>query len=169
MMLTFYGLLSAQGLHGFDLEGEAERRLQASLVADRQLADLEAALAAGTPPVVGTTETEDEGYDVRVDVEPLVLPWAATAANEDDSRTRTTPPSLLSPPAGRTSAPILTVRVTVSWNDGRPRAVERTTFALDPAAIAAALQSAGVLGATDAEGNPIFGTDAGAPTESEPQ
>ena len=41
MMLTFYGLLSAQGLHGFDLEGDAERRMLASLVADRHLADLD--------------------------------------------------------------------------------------------------------------------------------
>jgi hypothetical protein len=56
------------------------------------------------------------------------------------------------------------VHVTVSWDDGRPRFVERTTFALDPEAIAATLQQAGVLGATDGEGNPIFG----APGEGEP-
>jgi len=170
MMLTFYGLLSAQGLHGFALEGEAERRLQASLVADRHLADLEAALADGAVPVLGTIEDRDQGYDVRVDVEPLVLPWAAAEAEADPRRARAAPPSLLDAPTGRAPAPILTVRVTVSWHDGRPRTVERTTFALDPEAIAATLEAAGLLGATDAQGNPIFGgPDAAAPAGDLPR
>jgi len=158
MMLTFYGLLSAQSLHGFDIEGDAERRLLASLVADRHLADLEAALAEGATPVLGTTEDRDEGYDVRVDVEPLVLPWSEAPEGETDRRAaRNAPPSLLDPPAAGAAAPIVALRVTVSWDDGRPRSVERTTFALDAEAVAATLAQAGVLDATDAEGNPIFG------------
>jgi len=164
MMLTFYGLLSAQSLHGFEIEGDAERRMLASLVADRHLADLEAALAEGATPVLGTTEDHDEGYDVRVDVEPLVLPWSEPAEDAGDRRAaRDAPPSLLGAPPAGGAAPIVSLRVTVSWDDGRPRSVERTTFALDPEAVSAALAQAGVLGATDAQGNPIFGESAGAP------
>ena len=160
IMAMLYGVLSAKGVEGFALEGDADRRLRASLVADRHLADLEAALAAGLPPAVGTVEITEDEFAVRVDVGPLALPLAGLlpeAEPADSGRgRRDATPSLFTPARGQ-GAVLLSLRVTVSWHDGlSQRSVERTTFAIDPEAVAATLAQSGLAGATDAQGNPIF-------------
>ncbi|MBW2315934.1 MAG: type II secretion system protein [Deltaproteobacteria bacterium] len=159
IMAMFYGVLTAKGVESFAAEGDADRRLRASLVADRHLADIEAALAVGQPPAVGTLEDQEDEFAVRVDVSPLQLPWADSGESDDRGRSRRDAvPTLLAPPE-RGSPAILTVHVTVAWNDGlSERSVDRTTFAIDAEAIAQTLSDAGVV-SLDEDGNPVFGAN----------
>jgi len=162
LMAMFYGVLSAKGVEGFALEGDADRRLRASLVADGQLADLEAAWAEGLAPRAGRVEAEAEGFTVRVDVGPAELP--AELIEPGDVRREDgpgapgpAPPSLLAPARGQPPV-LLSVHVVVGWRDAfRERSVERTTFVLDSEAVAAGLSQAGLMGGLDAQGNPVFG------------
>jgi len=162
IMAMFYGVLTAKGVEGFALEGDADRRLRASLVADRQLADLEAAWAAGLPPRPGRVEAEEDGFTVRVDVGPAQLPAellepggaAAEGGRSDPARSL---PSLLAPARGQ-PAVLLSVHVTVGWRDAfTQRSVERTTFVLDSEAVAERLGQAGLMAGLDAQGNAVFG------------
>jgi len=162
IMAIIYGVLSAKGVEGFALEGDADRRLRASLVADRYLADLEGALATGVPPALGTFEETEDEFDVRVDVGPpeLVLAMLLAPPEEDTAPrrpARDAAPSPLAPERGQPS-PLIQMRVTVSWYDGlSERSVQRVTWTVDPEAIATMLAASGLAGATDAQGNPIFG------------
>jgi hypothetical protein len=162
IMAMVYGALSAQGLQGFELEGDAEQRARASLVADQALADVEAALASGVLPALGTSEFEQDEFTIRLEAGPFVLPLDALLAPPErpagrGERPGDAAPSLLAPARGQPT-PILSLRIVVGWWDGvRERSVERTTFAIDPEAVAATLAQSGLAGATDAEGNPIFG------------
>jgi hypothetical protein len=166
IMAMVYGALSAQGLQGFELEGDAERRARASLLADRALADVEAALTTGVLPALGTSEFEQDEFTVRLEAGPFVLPLDDLLAPPEPpggraERPGDAVPSLFAPAQGQ-AAPILSLRIVVTWWDGViERSVERTTFALDPEAVAAALGQSGLAGATDAEGNPVFGGAAG--------
>ena len=168
IMAMFYGVLSAKGVEGFVLEGDADRRLRASLVADRRLADLEAARVTGQAPRVGTVEAEEDGFAVRVEVGPFALPLDQFLPEEDSpgggrAARGPRPPSLLAPPARGRAAPLLAVHVVVSWNDGRgDHSVERTTFALDREALAEVLTRAGLANGVDGEGSPVFGGNSAA-------
>jgi len=169
IMAMFYGVLAAKNVEGFALEGDADRRLRASLVADRRLADLEAARAAGLPPELGLREDVEDEFSVQVEVAPLELPLAAVLAERDAAqptrRRRDEPaaPSLLAPERGQ-PVPLLRATIVVAWHDGlAERSVERTTFALDPEAVAAILEQSGLAGAVDDEGNPIFGAPGDGP------
>jgi len=147
IMAMFYGVLSAKGVEGFVLEGDADRRLRASLVADRWLVDLETEVAQGAAPPVGSREIEgDDGYRVRIEVAPFVLPMDALLPERpDDPRRDGGARSLLSPEGSRAAPPLRSLAVTVSWNDGlAEHAVHRNTFLLDGEAVTAALEQAGL-------------------------
>ena len=60
MMAAIYAVLTASNIQGVILEGDADRRLSASLLADGALADLEAQIAQGLPVDIGQRE-RDEG------------------------------------------------------------------------------------------------------------
>jgi hypothetical protein len=127
-------------------EGDAARRLRASLVADRALWRVEAALKLGAPPAPAHEESvEDEEFRVTVDVQPLDLGQASLGA-------------LLAPPAeaqGRgpqdpaaaaqaaALMPLFQIFVRVAWTEGLlEREVTRSTFAFDGTAAAQALGAA---------------------------
>lgn len=148
IMAMFYGVLSAKGVEGFVLEGDADRRLRASLVADRWLADLETEVAQGAAPPTGTREVDSDGYRVRIEVEPFVLPMEALLPERPGNPRRPADArSLLSPEASRGPPPLRSLAVTVSWNDGlAEHAVHRNTFLLDGETVAATLEQAGLTG-----------------------
>jgi hypothetical protein len=131
-----YTLLADWAIQGLMAEGEAQRRLEASLLADRRLSQLEATIEAGAAPPLGVTEAEEEGFTLKVEVVPLDL--ALAGLKSEPMRTngreeRSVPDqSLLS--AGPRGSPSLLRRidVRVSWTEGTgERAVGRTTFAFD--------------------------------------
>jgi hypothetical protein len=131
-----YTLLADWAIQGLMAEGEAQRRLEASLLADRRLSELEATVEAGGVPPLGVTEAEQEGFILKVEVVPLDLALAGLTIEP----TRTSGPeqpsaqgqSLLSAGPQGSASLLRRIDVRVSWTEGTSeRAVGRTTFAFD--------------------------------------
>jgi prepilin-type N-terminal cleavage/methylation domain-containing protein len=187
-----YGTLGASGIQGLQHEGEARRRLMASLLADSVLAEIESGIERGVAPEVGSEEQEMEGFRVVVEVEPytLALPEedAAQGKRLGHARSRlggdaaATPApigaSLLGVEGSRgVQPPLRRVSVQVVWDEGfGERVAVRTTYALDAEAAAATLETlAQVAAAADAgtggpaPDNPLGGRNENQPPNEQPQ
>jgi prepilin-type N-terminal cleavage/methylation domain-containing protein len=132
ILYTFLAKAATQGVRS---EAESRRRMEASLLADATLAEIETLLAAGETLKFEQTEEEyeDEEFWVSVEVTPFQLP--PELAGELAETVRGVP-SVFG--AGDADAPSLLQRVAVRvvWDDGIfERSVERVTFALDGAAV----------------------------------
>jgi prepilin-type N-terminal cleavage/methylation domain-containing protein len=152
VLALVYTVLARTGILGLQHEGEAERRLQASLLADLKLEEIETALEAGTPPQVGEEESQVDDFVVVVSVSPfdLVLPEVEEPRKESRAGEPRRPgrslrdvqqlgPSLLVGERGQPS-PLRRIDVRVGWLEGfGERSVVRTTFGLDPVAAQEAL------------------------------
>jgi prepilin-type N-terminal cleavage/methylation domain-containing protein len=182
-----YTTLGSSGIQGLQQEGEARRRLEASLLADAAIAEIESAIEAGTTPPVGEEETENEGYRIQVSVAPftLAVPESQQAAGGkrlgnaqsrlggERSAERVAPGnSLIGPSAGGAGggggeSPLRRIAVRVAWDEGfGERAALRTTFALDAEAAAETLQGLAQAAANDAAAqpnNPLGGADTANP------
>jgi prepilin-type N-terminal cleavage/methylation domain-containing protein len=152
-----YSTLGASGIQGLQHEGEARRRIEASLAADAVLGEIEGALEAGSAPELGEEQREQDGLRITVSVEPFVL--AVPEAERDggkrigrarsrlggDAAARPEPlpgPSLLGGDARGPGAasPLRRIAVRVAWDEGfGEQSVTRTTFALDAEAASESL------------------------------
>jgi prepilin-type N-terminal cleavage/methylation domain-containing protein len=143
-------MLARSAIQGMSYEGDASRRLRASLIADRTLAQVETALKLGTPPPLGHQESQEaDEYQLTLDVQPLDLAQAGLGA-------------LLAPPPGQGEAapaaaalapaaplPLYTIQIRVGWVEGlAEQSVTRTTFAYDASA---ALQALGAANGENAQ------------------
>ena len=135
---VFGTVLAQQAIQGMHYEGDARRRMHASLLADDALWQVEAGLKLGAPPQPKREEraTED-GFRVQTEVQPL-----------DPAQLGLGPPSA---PSGQQSAdaaaalpvPLFYVSIRVAWQEGLvEQSVTRTTFAYDGRAVAQALGAA---------------------------
>lgn len=170
-----YSVLAGTAMQGLANEGEAHRRLRASLLADLQLSEIEAALAAGTPPAP-VPETELDDYTLSVEVLPYDLADFATAAQQQVAETRAAPrpptggaadAAAAGPPLQLLSAapgappPLFEVIVHVRWVEGAfEREVTRTTFTADPIAVQQAVATLPGAGGEDAGGKESAAPDA---------
>jgi prepilin-type N-terminal cleavage/methylation domain-containing protein len=131
-------VLARGAIQGMSYEGDAARRLRASLLADQALWEIETNLKLEVPPQPLHQESEDDVYRVSVDVQPLDAAQALAALlgpAEGEPAAPAAPPSAPAAPL-----PIFHVHVRVVWTEGLlEREVTRTTFAFDGSAAAAAL------------------------------
>lgn len=140
-------VLAGSAIQGMSYEGDAARRMRASLLADRALWQVEAALKLGAPPQPGHEESQEgEEFRISVDVQPLDLSQAGLGALLLPAPDAQGAPATGSPepsPEGATAAaliPLYQVFVRVSWIEGlRELEVTRSTFAFDGSAAAQAL------------------------------
>jgi hypothetical protein len=164
-----YSVLADVAIEGLRAEGEASRRLQASLLADQLLGDLEAELVSGATPPFGAEEREQEPYRIEVAVVPLALPPEVIAAV-----TEAFPQSRLLAKDPEESG-IRQIDIRVRWDEGdRELSVARTTFAFDsnqlaPPEEAASEEDTGPQGRTDLPQELIdFGKSIGFDVENPP-
>jgi prepilin-type N-terminal cleavage/methylation domain-containing protein len=164
VLAIVYTSLARAAMQGLSNQGDASRRLHASVLADQALGEIEALLAAGTAPPLGESElpSADEDFAVSVEVRPfdtLADALAAAAAPEAEARARDArggealdaPPELLVQQPG-TAPPLLEIGVRVRWLEGAiEQEVTRTTFAADPTIVASALSVLGDGGSADAD------------------
>ena len=68
-----YVVVAQGAIEGLQTQGDAGRRLRASLLADRTLSELELAVAAGAAPEIGETQASEEDFAVVVEVAPFDL------------------------------------------------------------------------------------------------
>jgi prepilin-type N-terminal cleavage/methylation domain-containing protein len=151
--------LAAWNIDGLRAESLARGRLEASIVADYVLAELEAELAAGVTPPVGRIEREQDGFAVALEVEPLPLglePVPTTAGGPGTASTTPSGPTLLAAPGSRGDTPLRLVRITVAFGDPETGdRVVRETFAFDAASVSSLL--AGLAEAPGETGGPAGG------------
>jgi len=136
--LTFT-MLAQVAMQGLAAEGEASRRLRASMLADRLLGELEGQLAVGATPPPGLIEDEIDEFTTEVEVRPYDFAIHLASADVPDYITEGTrgqrPLPLLEPP-DRGTAVLLQLDVRVRWLEGFfERVVTRSTFGLDAAAL----------------------------------
>jgi prepilin-type N-terminal cleavage/methylation domain-containing protein len=135
-----YIRLAGVGVQWIRSEGENKRLLEASLLADQQLSEIELQIDGGSVPEVGTSESEFDEFLVSVNVEPYALPAAPSTPGEGDDDE--SPLNLTSTASGSEQSPLRAIELRVTWNDGaRDRSVVRHTYAFDTESVA------GLLGA----------------------
>lgn len=135
-----YAYLARAASQGILTSGESRWRLEASLLADQELADLEREMRAGAPLELGRQDPREEGdFTVARRIEVWSLPAELMPPRDPDS----TGPSLLGRGPNDALGTLRRVRVRVAWFDGvRDQHIERVTFVYDTlaAANAAGLQ-----------------------------
>jgi prepilin-type N-terminal cleavage/methylation domain-containing protein len=127
-----YTVLASSAMRGLRSEGIDRRRADAEMIADRELTEIETALANGAPLEDGLLEREQEPYKVSSDVEPFdvlsLLPARLHAEIVRDTDPKAA--SLLHDEHGQSR--MRRISVVVQWDEaGEPDHVERTTFAFD--------------------------------------
>jgi prepilin-type N-terminal cleavage/methylation domain-containing protein len=152
-----FTVLARVNIEALRAEGIATRRLEASLLADRTLAELEAQqrIPPGNAPAVGREERAADPYRIEIEVEPLEITLAplppelgATPSFAD----RPGAPTLLSAPQQGAATPLRHVHVAVVWNDGSGEdRVVRDTFLFDAASVSGTLSA---ISAADEVGIP---------------
>lgn len=130
-------LLVQASVGGMAIEGDAHRRLAASLIADHLLADLESQALLGIPATIGRNESEEQGYRLLVEIHPLD---PARLGLPEPSDPGVGPLTVLLGDGGGTTPPLLEIEISVQWQEGvYTQEVRRSTFSFDAAAAAAQL------------------------------
>lgn len=147
ILYTVLAGVAARGLRG---EGESRRRLEASLLADQQLAEVETGANAGLPLGVGRSESEQDPFSIATEVSVFELPPlpAAPGARAEGEGAERDPAaaSLFPDPRTGQPSPVRRIDITVSWLEGfEEHSVRRTSFAIDAA------EAAGALAVLDAQ------------------
>jgi prepilin-type N-terminal cleavage/methylation domain-containing protein len=145
-----YAYLARAASQGILTTGETRWRLEASLLADRVLVDLEREMQATGTLEAGETEFDEGDFHVVRRVEPFELPpeLVPQADTDDDAGA-----SLLTADGNRPGI-LRRIRIEVSWFDGiHERTLERISFGYDEAGAAALLGglAPGADAAPDAE------------------
>ena len=143
-----YITLGSTGIQGLQHEGEARRRLQASLIADAVIAEIESQLEAGVAPPLGQDEREVDGFTIAIEVTPFTIDVPEEAegsgqrlgnarsrlggADAQEQQPVIEGPSLLGGGKGPNVSPLRKIDARVVWTEGvGERSVSRTTFGLD--------------------------------------
>jgi prepilin-type N-terminal cleavage/methylation domain-containing protein len=139
-----YVVVARGAIEGLQTQGDAGRRLRASLLADRTLSELELAVAAGAAPEIGETEASEEEFAVVVEVAPFDLAGLLAALPVAEGQPVPSTDALqIFQPSHRGGAPaLLSIVVRVAWIEGvSAREVTRTSFAFNAAPVAQALDA----------------------------
>jgi hypothetical protein len=157
ILSIWYVIIADAAIQGLRAQGENRRRLEASLIADKYLADQEAIALGDSVPEDQENEEEEEGFTIRIVVEPFDKGGGAAAAlsalnpaSSDSDATPKTLRPLLAKEAPGAAANLKTIRVTVSWEEGPvERSVERRTYVFDRAKATEAYASGARLASGD--------------------
>lgn len=139
---VLYTVLAGAAMDGLRHEGDAERRLRASLLADNVLAELEQAFATGAAPPVGQSEDERDEFTIEVDVRPFDLAGILAALPGAPEPDPDQLPAVLLLPPGRGNPPLVEVEVVVHWTEGaHEQSIQRLTHGFDLSVAAPALET----------------------------
>jgi hypothetical protein len=152
MLAIFYTTLSTVAIRGLRSEGDSQRMLEASMVADWELSEFELELEKGAAPEIGITEgDEEDGFVVTWEVKPLQTAIFEGPSAQKQGAQTPNPADQVGVTSGG-SAAFLQVDLRISWFEaGNERWVTRTAFAVDEDA-AARLAAESVLDESIPEG-----------------
>jgi hypothetical protein len=138
LLAIVYTMLSTAAIRGLQTEGRSRRILEASIIADLEIANLELELDQGAMRPLGDEETEsDDGlYRIWSEVTVFEMPELENAAFPSGDSGQPGAAGLLAP-FGTTGESLLRmITVQVSW--GEPddeRFVERVTYGIEQSEI----------------------------------
>jgi prepilin-type N-terminal cleavage/methylation domain-containing protein len=168
VLAVVYTVLATSAMQGLANEGETYRRLRASLIADRELAAIEASLLQ-QPPDLGVTEREEGDYAIAIETRAFDLGAFAVAAQEGvrttkpgggETRTNDAAFQLLTAPRDQSAPPLVEIQIAVRWIEGNDeQMVTRTTFASDARVVGPVVPALA--------GEQAAAAEAGQPDESE--
>jgi len=159
ILAVWFILIAGTAMQGLRAEGISRRRLEAAMIADQAMAELQAASVDGIAPPLTDEVTEQDDYTISVVVGAVADPAgrAPAPASPDPTREEGEPPALLDLLAAEMPARLADLRrldVRVAWLEGGlEMAVERTSFAFDVTNAQQAYEDAG-LPAADAGAAP---------------
>ena len=134
-----YTVLAGVAIQGLRSEGLSRRRLEASLLADRHLVELDLEIDAGGVPGEGVVESEEGDFVVTTTVEPYEIPLPPREDGEESEAVI----SLLGALSPGAEAPVRRIEVKVSWLEpGGERSIRRVTFGFDLSSVADLLEAA---------------------------
>jgi prepilin-type N-terminal cleavage/methylation domain-containing protein len=137
--IVFSTLMRAQS-EGLRSEGSSKRRLEASLLADEVLAEVEEQISTGAEMELGVEQRDEDPFTVEIEITAFDLDAAIPLPTVDSEGGAVRPAVGL---AAVDESPIRQVEVRVLWIEGfNEYAVSRTTFGIDPAAVQVALGNA---------------------------
>lgn len=130
----WYVIIAEGSVQGLRAEGTNRRILEASLIADSRLADIEAGLLDGSAPAPSESSSEQDGFEVSVKVVKFSK-GAGRPGKRDEEESRSGLAGLgplISEEIPGAANHLRQVYVDVSWQEGNQRrAVRRITFAFD--------------------------------------
>lgn len=137
-----YGVFFQAGGEMLRREGENKRRIQATLLADRALAEIETELDRGLVPRTGLSESSEGIFDLEIETAPTPIELAAHERGTPLAGTKPDSNTLLGSPSRPGSSALRRIDIRVRWIEGiSERQIQRTTFAFDPSGAQAVLQS----------------------------
>lgn len=145
-----YTVLARAGTQGILSEGRSRDLLEASLLADATLSEIESELSYGYTPEPGVTEQEVDEFLVTVEVRTWEPPRElAELLAPPTLRPGESFPSVFGSGTPRDPGFVEEIAVRVSWFDGvGERSVERVTFGVDVVGAAASLVPGAAAGGT---------------------
>lgn len=159
ILAVWFILIAGTAMQGLRAEGISRRRLEAAMIADQAMAELQAASVDGIAPPLTDELTEQDDYTISVVVSAVADPTGRAPApvTPDPTLQEGESPALLDLLAAEMPARLADLRrldVRVAWLEGGlEMAVERTSFAFDVTNAAQAYEDAG-LPAADAGAAP---------------
>jgi prepilin-type N-terminal cleavage/methylation domain-containing protein len=115
---------------GLRSQGISKRRLEASLIADSHLAEIEVQLAVGIAPEIGESESEEGQFSIIVSVTSFDIASAIPESGFGDSDPTTE--ATLAGVLGDEVSPVRAIEVAVTWLEGvNEYRVIRNTFGID--------------------------------------
>ena len=144
ILAIWFLVIASTAIQGVRAEGLSRRRLEAALIADRRLSEIETSALDGSVPPNGTDESEEADFDVVVSVNPFVLDDTAPASGNGASAPPSLEPLLARDLATR-KQDLRRIDVQVIWDEaGQEQSVERTSFIFDLESAVAAYDEAGI-------------------------
>jgi prepilin-type N-terminal cleavage/methylation domain-containing protein len=131
-----FSTLARVASEGLRSQGISKRRLEASLLVDAQLAEIEVQFASGIAPEIGESESEEDPFSISVSVTSFDIESAIPASGfgDTDPATQATLAGVL----GDEVSPVRAIEISVTWLEGLDEySVIRNTFGIDPVALAA--------------------------------
>ena len=119
---------------GLRSQGISKRRLEASLLADTLLAEIETQIATGIAPEIGTSESEEGAFAILLSVTSFDIASAIPVSGfgATDPTVEATLPGVL----GDEVSPIRAIEIAVAWIEGTQELrVVRHTYGVDPVAL----------------------------------
>lgn len=130
---VLYTVLAGVAIEGLRAEGASKRRIEASLLADQILADLEDQIAVGSVPPVGLEEREADVFDLTIavrELDPAVLVPPEPPDSERELRREGS--FSLFETGGTQPSRLREIEVRVDWLEGdRELTVQRISYAFD--------------------------------------